>query len=219
MGAELLTVNDRPSTRHGKFLLKGTARAPSGLPQLRAVLSRRPRPDRATLGPPPDATRQRNCAFVRPVPRRLAVGLLLNLVGVAHHLGGRGEGAVCWVFPPTCPTGRGKAVVLQVGAGDTTHQRMLVQAGPRSSLEMTETEFLLQLLVRLFADPARLDGGGQRAVACLPAGCSNSTSARRLSAIRPPARLYRLVGANCWPTRLPRPPGYAPQRTGQRAHP
>src|SRR5690348_13427274 len=32
---------------------------------------------------------------------------------------------------------------------------------PRSSLEVIEAEFFLQLLVRLFTDPARLDGSGE----------------------------------------------------------
>ncbi len=36
-----------------------------------------------------------------------------------------------------------------------------MQPGPRAALEMVETKFFLELLMRLFADPARLDGAGE----------------------------------------------------------
>jgi hypothetical protein len=36
-----------------------------------------------------------------------------------------------------------------------------VKTAPRSSLEMVKAEFLLQLWIRLLADPARLDGRGE----------------------------------------------------------
>lgn len=35
-----------------------------------------------------------------------------------------------------------------------------MQPRPELALKMTETEFLLELLMRLFADPAGLDGAG-----------------------------------------------------------
>ena len=38
-----------------------------------------------------------------------------------------------------------------------------MKTAPRSPLEMVEAEFLLQLLMRLFADPPGFDGGGQGA--------------------------------------------------------
>src|SRR6516162_11462220 len=38
---------------------------------------------------------------------------------------------------------------------------MTVQACPRSPLEVIEAEFFLELLMRLLADPARLDGPGE----------------------------------------------------------
>src|SRR6516164_8863592 len=38
---------------------------------------------------------------------------------------------------------------------------MTMQAVPGSTLEVIETEFFLQLLVRLLANPSRLDGGSQ----------------------------------------------------------
>ena len=47
--------------------------------------------------------------------------------------------------------------MLQVEKGDTTHQRVPMQSGPRSPLEGTEPKLLLELLVRLLADPACLD--------------------------------------------------------------
>jgi len=47
--------------------------------------------------------------------------------------------------------------VLQVAEGDAAHQRVPMQAGPGSSLEGAEAEFLFELLVGLFANPARLD--------------------------------------------------------------
>ena len=38
---------------------------------------------------------------------------------------------------------------------------MSVQAFPGTPFEVVEAEFFLELLMRLFADPARLDGTGQ----------------------------------------------------------
>src|SRR5215217_6207520 len=68
---------------------------------------------------------------------------------------GWGGGPVVPIFPPlaTLP----EPEVLQEGEGDQHHQGVVVQAGPRSPLEVVETEFFLHLLVRLLADPARLD--------------------------------------------------------------
>ena len=43
---------------------------------------------------------------------------------------------------------------------DHCHERMAVQPGPGSALEVVETELLLELLMRLFADPTRLYGAG-----------------------------------------------------------
>ncbi len=40
---------------------------------------------------------------------------------------------------------------------------MTVKALPGSPLEVVEAEFLFQLLMTLFANPSRLDGGGQAA--------------------------------------------------------
>src|SRR3954451_20035523 len=60
-------------------------------------------------------------------------------------------------FPPR----RLQAPVLQIGKGDAGHQRVPMQAGPGAALEVAEAKFLLELLMYLFAGPARLDSGDQ----------------------------------------------------------
>ena len=52
--------------------------------------------------------------------------------------------------------------MLKEGIGDHCHEGVTVEAMPGSSLEVIETEFFLQLLVRRLADPPRLDGAGER---------------------------------------------------------
>jgi hypothetical protein len=52
----------------------------------------------------------------------------------------------------------GQAQVLQEGISDARHQRVSVQPCPGAPLEVTESEFLLELLVGLLADPTCLDG-------------------------------------------------------------
>ena len=52
--------------------------------------------------------------------------------------------------------------MLEEGVGDHCHERMAVKALPGSALEVIETEFFFELLMRLLADPSRLDGGCQR---------------------------------------------------------
>ena len=59
------------------------------------------------------------------------------------------------------PTRSPEAPVLQIGESDAGHQRVPMQAGPGPTLEVAEAEVLFELLVRLLAGPARLDGGGQ----------------------------------------------------------
>ncbi len=48
--------------------------------------------------------------------------------------------------------------MLEEGVGDHGHECVAVEAVPRPALEVVETEFFLHLLVRLLADPSRLDG-------------------------------------------------------------
>ena len=52
--------------------------------------------------------------------------------------------------------------MLEEGVGDHRHQRVAMQALPRATLEVVEAEFLFELLMRLLAHPARLDGRGER---------------------------------------------------------
>lgn len=81
----------------------------------------------------------------------------------AGRLGeGGGPGIGVRIFPPPHPAVCGEVEVLQVSTGDAAHQRMSVQAGPGPPFEVPETEFLLQLLMRLLAHPTALDGGRRR---------------------------------------------------------
>ena len=56
---------------------------------------------------------------------------------------------------------RRETLVLQECERDQRHQRVSVQAAPGAALEVVEAEFLLELLVRLLANPAPLDCRGQ----------------------------------------------------------
>ena len=58
------------------------------------------------------------------------------------------------LFPPPR---RRQAPVLQIGKGDAAHQRVSVQPRPGAPFEMAEAKFLLELLMALLTDPARLD--------------------------------------------------------------
>src|SRR5258707_11564305 len=53
--------------------------------------------------------------------------------------------------------------MLEEGVSNHCHQRVTVKAVPRPSLEVVEPEFLLQLLMSLFADPSCLDRRSQTA--------------------------------------------------------
>src|SRR3954466_11607081 len=72
---------------------------------------------------------------------------------------GCGGGPLRSTFFP--PPRRLQAPVLQVGEGNAGHQRVPVQPGPRSALEVAAAELLLELLWSLLAGPARFAGGGQ----------------------------------------------------------
>lgn len=73
--------------------------------------------------------------------------------------GGPGMGEA--IFPRSCGTMFGKTEMLQVGKSNARPQRGSVQACPGAALEVTEPQFLLQLLVCLFADPTRRDRRGE----------------------------------------------------------
>jgi hypothetical protein len=53
-----------------------------------------------------------------------------------------------------------EATVLQEGVGDHGHQGVTMKTLPRSPLEVIKPKLLFQLLMRLFANPSCLDGGG-----------------------------------------------------------
>jgi hypothetical protein len=57
--------------------------------------------------------------------------------------------------------------VLQEGEGEQRHQRMSVQARPRSTFEVIKPKLFLELLVRLLAHPARLDCRGKTPQRCV----------------------------------------------------
>lgn len=60
------------------------------------------------------------------------------------------------------PTVLGEAQVLQKGVGDAAHQRVPMQPRPGTALEVPQAQLALELLMRLLAHPARLDGSCQR---------------------------------------------------------
>src|SRR4051795_10529852 len=68
--------------------------------------------------------------------------------------GGPGSGGVATLFSP-------EPQVLQEGEGEPAQERVVVQPAPRAALEVVEAQLLLELLVRLLAHPARLDGRRQ----------------------------------------------------------
>ena len=51
--------------------------------------------------------------------------------------------------------------MLQEGEGEQAQERVVVQPAPAAALEVVEPQLVLELLVQLLADPARLDQGGQ----------------------------------------------------------
>jgi hypothetical protein len=69
---------------------------------------------------------------------------------------GRGGGPLILFFPPRLC----EATVLQEGVGDHGHQGVTMKTLPRSPLEVIKPKLLFQLLMRLFANPSCLDGGG-----------------------------------------------------------
>src|SRR3954447_1334863 len=81
----------------------------------------------------------------------------------AGRLGdGGGPGTRRDIFPRPRRALSGEAEVLQPGKGPACHQRVPMQACPGPALEVAQAQFLLELLVSLLADPARLDGSSQR---------------------------------------------------------
>ena len=59
-------------------------------------------------------------------------------------------------FPPRLC----ESAMLEERVGDHCHECVTMKALPGSSLEVIKPELLFQLLMGLFANPSRLDGGG-----------------------------------------------------------
>jgi hypothetical protein len=55
-----------------------------------------------------------------------------------------------------------EAAALQEGVCDHGHEGVAMEAMPGAALEVIEAQLFLELLMRLFANPSRLDGGGER---------------------------------------------------------
>src|SRR3954453_13609334 len=69
--------------------------------------------------------------------------------------GGPGSGGGAGLFFPPPQGG------VEEGEGEPAQERVVVQPAPGAALEVVEAELLLELLVRLLAQPARLDGRRQ----------------------------------------------------------
>ena len=68
---------------------------------------------------------------------------------------GCGGGPPAIFFPPRCFEAAG----LEKGVSDHRHQGVSVQAGQGVAFEVIEAEFLLEVLMRLLANPSGLDRG------------------------------------------------------------
>ena len=72
---------------------------------------------------------------------------------------GRGGGPETLFFPSRCFEAAG----LEEGVGDHRHECVTMKALPGPALEVIKAKLFFQLLVRLLADPSRLDRGCQSA--------------------------------------------------------
>src|SRR5215203_4502872 len=86
--------------------------------------------------------------------RARAATMRRRMAGRLGPGGGPGSGGVSALFSP-------EAEVLEEGEGEPAQERVVVQAAPAPALEMVQPQLLLELLVHLLADPARLDQRGQ----------------------------------------------------------
>src|SRR5215218_835935 len=74
--------------------------------------------------------------------------------------GGPGSGGVSALFSP-------EAQLLEEGEGELAQEHVVVQAAPAPALEVVQPQLLLELLVHLLADPARLDQRRQDLERCV----------------------------------------------------
>ena len=97
------------------------------------------------------------------------------------------------------PARLGEAAALQEGVCDHGHERVAMEAMPGAAFEVIEAQFFLgKLLMRLLADPSRLDRGGERLEVglCRQAGWKDSICrARPRRGARRPARPPRPASA------------------------
>lgn len=63
-----------------------------------------------------------------------------------------------WTVDSFFPSQLGEATMLEEGVSDHGHECMTMEPLSRSSFEVIEPEFLLQLLMGLFANPSCLRG-------------------------------------------------------------
>jgi len=68
---------------------------------------------------------------------------------------GRGGGPSILFFPPRLS----ETAMLEEGVSDHGHEGVTMKSLPGSSFKVIKAEFLFQLLMGLFANPARLDRG------------------------------------------------------------
>lgn len=69
----------------------------------------------------------------------------------------RQAGLRWWPGDSFFPSRLSEPAGLKEGIGHHCHQRVAMQPDPGATLEVVEAEFFLELLMRLLADPARLD--------------------------------------------------------------
>ena len=93
--------------------------------------------------------------------------------------------------------------MLEEGVGDHCHERMTMKAGPRSSLEVIEAEFLFQLLMGLLADLDEDIIPAHRSISTGPPVIPSTAKdlMPRTSAKYQRAAIYRCDNATfCWPS-------------------
>src|SRR5215203_2813223 len=79
------------------------------------------------------------------------------------------------------PFRRFESPVLQIEEGDHTHESVAMQTAPGSPFEVIEAKFLLELLMGLLAEPARLDGWRRGFLAASRSASSRGSTCARLS--------------------------------------
>src|SRR3954464_42193 len=92
--------------------------------------------------------------------RARAATMWRRMAGRLGPGGGPGSGGASALFSP-------ETEVLEEGEGELAQEHVVVQAAPAPTLEMVQPQLLLELLVHLLADPARLDQRRQDLERCV----------------------------------------------------